>query len=227
MLKKLISFAASNIDINPTMEIVPITKGVLRGLYAATQEEERQKKISDIVHEIYGQVLATSKRSAVTVYKHDCGSNAVGNIGSSTTYFNTVFAKATSAQYADVAEKYLADADYPVGTVLAIGGPKEVRNSHNYHGSDVIGTISENPAYIMNGGLTGEFVVTVALLGRVPCRVIGPVLRGDLLAASEIRGVAQTVNPDDYQPGCIIGKALQDYDDSDNVGVIEIIVGRL
>ena len=155
------------------------------------------------------------------------GSNAVGNIGSSTTYFNTVFAKATSAQYADVAEKYLADADYPVGTVLAIGGPKEVRNSHNYHGSDVIGTISENPAYIMNGGLTGEFVVTVALLGRVPCRVIGPVLRGDLLAASEIRGVAQTVNPDDYQPGCIIGKALQDYDDSDNVGVIEIIVGRL
>ena len=75
MLKKLISFAASNIDINPTMEIVPITKGVLRGLYAATQEEERQKKISDIVHEIYGQVLATSKRSAVTVYKHDCGSN--------------------------------------------------------------------------------------------------------------------------------------------------------
>ena len=67
------SFLTSNIDINTTMEIVPISKEGLRGLYAATQEEERQKKISQIVHVIYGQVLATSKSSAVTVYKHDCG----------------------------------------------------------------------------------------------------------------------------------------------------------
>jgi hypothetical protein len=54
------------------MEIVPITKESLRGLYAATQEEARQKKISEIVHGIYGRVLATSKSSSVTVYKHDC-----------------------------------------------------------------------------------------------------------------------------------------------------------
>jgi hypothetical protein len=56
------------------MEIVPITKESLRGLYAATQEEARQKKISEIVHGIYGRILATSKSSAVTVYKHDCKS---------------------------------------------------------------------------------------------------------------------------------------------------------
>jgi len=69
---KLISFLASNIDINTTMEIDPISKEGLRGLYAATQEEARQKKISEIVHGIYGRVLATSKSSSVTVYKHDC-----------------------------------------------------------------------------------------------------------------------------------------------------------
>jgi len=54
------------------MDIVPITKESLRGLYAATQEEARQKKISEIVHGIYGRVLATSKSSSVTVYNHDC-----------------------------------------------------------------------------------------------------------------------------------------------------------
>jgi hypothetical protein len=54
------------------MDIIPITKESLRGLYAATQEEARQKKISEIVHGIYGRILATSKSSSVTVYKHDC-----------------------------------------------------------------------------------------------------------------------------------------------------------
>jgi hypothetical protein len=54
------------------MDIVPITKASLRGLYAATQEKARQKKISEIVHGIYGRILATSKSSSVTVYKHDC-----------------------------------------------------------------------------------------------------------------------------------------------------------
>ena len=55
------------------MDIVPISKKGLQGLYAATQEEERQKKISEIVHGIYRRVLATSKSSSVTVYKHNCG----------------------------------------------------------------------------------------------------------------------------------------------------------
>jgi hypothetical protein len=54
------------------------------------------------------------------------GSNAVGNIGSSTTYFNTLFAKATSAQYADVAEMYEADQIIEPGTVVCFGGSKEV-----------------------------------------------------------------------------------------------------
>ncbi len=147
-----------------------------------------------------------------------------GNIGSSTTYFNTVFAKATSAQYADVAERYLADAAYPVGTVLVIGGDKEVTQSTTNHQTSIAGTVSENPGVLMNRGLEGEYVAPVALLGRVPCRVIGPIAKGDLLTSSDIPGVAARMCV--FAPGCVIGKALESYE-SEQEGIIEIMVGRL
>jgi hypothetical protein len=150
--------------------------------------------------------------------------NGVGNIGTSSSYFNTVFAKATSAQYADVAERYLADAEYPVGTVLIIGGDQEVTQSNSLCQTSVAGTVSENPGVLMNRGLEGEHVAAVALLGRVPCRVVGPILKGDLLMSSEILGVACKL--ENYVPGCVVGKALEDYP-SDREGTIEIMVGRL
>ena len=152
--------------------------------------------------------------------------NGVGNIGNATTYFNTVFAKATSAQYADVAEFYRADADYPVGTVLEFGGNQEVTAAVSNHTTAVAGTVSESPAVIMNSGLQHEHRTAVALLGRVPCRVVGSIQKGDRLAASHLPGVATALDLSHYQPGCIIGKALENYD-SDEEGVIEIVVGRL
>ena len=155
----------------------------------------------------------------------NANANGVGNIGSSTTYFNTVFAKATSAQYADLAENYVADKDYPIGTLLMIGGPCEVRDTQLYHDPKVVGTVSDKPAYIMNSGLAADHVVTVALLGRVPCRVVGTIGRGDLLVASKLHGVATVLDPDCWTPGCVIGKALEEYN-SDEPGVIEIMVGR-
>ena len=54
------------------------------------------------------------------------GSNGVGNIGSSSTYFNTVFAKSTSAQYADLAERFAADEYLEAGTVVELGGAAEI-----------------------------------------------------------------------------------------------------
>lgn len=154
------------------------------------------------------------------------GSNGVGNIGSSTSVFNTVFAKATSAQYADVAERYLADADYPTGTVLVFGGDQEVTQSQIDHTTAIAGTVSDQPAYVMNTGLEGDHVVTVALLGRVPVRVIGTIRPGDLLVASELPGIATSLVKDRYAPGCVIGKALEHFD-SQREGVIEAVVGRL
>ena len=147
--------------------------------------------------------------------------NGVGNIGSSTTYFNTVFAKATSAQYADLAEKYVADAEYPAGTVVVFGGDKEVTVSSTDADRAVAGVVSTNPSYIMNGGLEAEFVATVALTGRVPCRVTGTVKKGDLMVSAGY-GLARAEQ--DPKVGTVIGKALENFEG--NEGVIEVVVGR-
>jgi hypothetical protein len=152
------------------------------------------------------------------------GTNGVGNIGAAGSTFNTVFAKATSAQYADVAERYQADADYPPGTVLIIGGAQEVTASTHSHDTAVAGVISENPSYLMNSALDTVNSVAVALLGRVPCQVVGPIDRGDLLTTSAVPGTACRLDPAKYLPGCVIGKALQNYH-SEQPGTIEIAVG--
>jgi hypothetical protein len=151
--------------------------------------------------------------------------NGVGNIGSSTTYFNTVFAKATSAQYADLAEMYVGDQQYVPGTVLEFGGANEVTISTQTHSTRVAGIVSTNPSYLMNATQTGTNVVAVALVGRVPCQVVGTIAKGDRLVASDISGVAARLDPALYQPACIIGKALEAYE-SDTVGIIEVAVGR-
>jgi hypothetical protein len=151
--------------------------------------------------------------------------NGVGNIGSAGSYFNTVFAKATSAQYADLAEYYLSDAEYAPGTVVVFGGEFEITQSTQSHSTTTAGVISTNPSYLMNSNLQGKHVLAVALTGRVPCRVTGVVNKGDRLVTSKINGVATVLNNQLYEPGCIIGKALENYN-SDTVGIIEIAVGR-
>jgi hypothetical protein len=77
----------------------------------------------------------------------------------------------------------------------------------------------------MNTFQSGKNIVPVALVGRVPCQVTGNIAKGDCLVTGDIPGVAVRLDPSVYQPGCLIGKALQDYD-SETVGVIEVAVGR-
>jgi hypothetical protein len=151
--------------------------------------------------------------------------NGVGNIGNATGYFNTVFAKATSAQYADLAEMYRADTNYVPGTVVEFGGPAEITIASTDHSTRVAGVISTNPSYLMNATLAGNYVVPVALTGRVPCQVVGTIAKGDRLVASGTPGVATLLDPDKYEPACIIGKSLEAYD-SETVGTIEVAVGR-
>jgi hypothetical protein len=155
----------------------------------------------------------------------NANANGVGNIGSATTFFNTVFAKATSAQYADLAEMYVADQTYAPGTVVSFGGPAEITQSINSHSTRVAGIISTNPSYLMNATLDGDHVVPVALTGRVPCKVIGNIVKGDRLVTSDVPGVATVLDMNQYQPACIIGKALENYN-SLQPGVIEVAVGR-
>ena len=102
--------------------------------------------------------------------------------------------KATSAQYADLAEKYTTDKHYPVGTVMvvALGGESECTQSF-MAAQLAIGVISENPAYLMNSESPGQ---AIALKGRVPVRVIGPINKGQTLIASpDGKAIYGAVNP--------------------------------
>jgi hypothetical protein len=150
--------------------------------------------------------------------------NNVSNIGTTSYRYNTIFARATSASYADLAEKYESDADYEPGTVLVFGADTEVTISTRHEDNRVAGVVTTNPAYLMNSDAAG---VAVALTGRVPCRVVGIIRRGDMMVTSGIPGVATACMPP-FGPhiGTVIGKALQNYD-SNEVGVIEIVVGRV
>jgi hypothetical protein len=165
-------------------------------------------------------VLTVNSGGAATAIINGAG-NAVGNIGSSTTYFNTVFAKSTSALYADLAEKYTADADYAPGTVLVFGGTHEVTVNATDADRKVAGVVSTNPSYIMNGGLEAEHVATVALTGRVPTMVVGTVKKGDLMVAA---GLGRARAEADPKVGSVIGKALEDFDGAE--GTIEVVIGR-
>lgn len=151
--------------------------------------------------------------------------NGVGNIGSSSLYFNTVFAKATSAQYADLAEMYLGDGPLHAGTVVEFGGDQEITICSVNHSPKVAGIISTRPSHLMNATLTGDHAYPVALTGRVPCTVIGQISKGDCLVSSDHPGAAQRLDPEKFVPGCIVGKALQDHN-NDSIGTIEVAVGR-
>ena len=157
------------------------------------------------------------------------GSNGVGDIGQTNNRFNTVYANSftgtsAQAQYADLAERYLADADYLPGTVVVFGGPYEITESTESHQRSIAGIISTHPAYLMNEA--EEDGLAVALQGRVPCQVKGPINKGDLVVASDEPGVAQRLNDAQYMPGCVIGKALNSIED-DQIHSIEVVVGRL
>jgi uncharacterized protein YuzE len=152
----------------------------------------------------------------------NAGTSGFGNIGATGAAFNTIFARASSALYADLAEKYQSDRDYEPGTVVVFGGYSEITTTTVDHDTRVAGVISTQPAYIMNDSIDG---LAVALTGRVPCRVLGPVAKGDLLVTSNMAGTAQRCANERYSPGCILGKSLENIMNNE-VKTIEIAVGR-
>jgi hypothetical protein len=148
------------------------------------------------------------------------------NIGLPGRTFGSVYADifngvATSAQYADLAENYVADAEYDPGTVLEFGGKFEVTLAQD--GTNrVAGVVTTNPAYLMNSNCQGTYVAAVALQGRTPCKVRGHVRKGDMLMSGGAGFARRAQSP---QMGTIIGKALSDFNGVE--GVIEVAVGRL
>jgi hypothetical protein len=168
------------------------------------------------------QSYLTAGTNGITVPSiNKSGTTGVGDIGSAVNTFGTVYAVASSAKYADLAENYVSDAAYPPGTVVEFGGDFEVK-AGTENTTRVAGVVSTDPAYLMNSHCTGNAVVAVALMGRVPCRVTGSVRKGDMMVSAG-RGLAKSsANP---AMGSVIGKALGNFDGAE--GIIEIVVGRL
>ena len=152
--------------------------------------------------------------------------NLTYNLGTTTAYWNNIYANvfvgtATSAKYADLAENYQSDKPYSPGTVLMFGGSAEVTIA-DADTPAVAGVVSTNPAHLMNGGLTGTNIVPLALQGRVPCQVIGPVHKGDLMVSAGFGFAKASAAP---AIGTVIGKALQEVTFAGKA-VIEVVVGR-
>ena len=137
---------------------------------------------------------------------------------------------ARSAKYADVAERYQADAVYEPGTVVIVGGENEITQSTQKMDRRVLGVVSTEPYLIMNSphrqeDQTDEMNPAVGLLGRVPTKVSGFVRKGDLMITSTEPGIAEAWREESSPPaGSIIGKSLEDKD-SRGVEVIEVVIG--
>ena len=151
------------------------------------------------------------------------GSNAVGNIGSESNYFNQVFATATTALYADVAERFEADEVMDPGTVVELGGAKEITRSRTDLSENVFGVISTRPAFTMNGGAgQNDTHPPVAMTGRVPVKVVGQVTKGDRLVSAG-NGIARAALAGEPTPFNVIGRSLVDKT-TDDLGTVEAIV---
>jgi len=149
--------------------------------------------------------------------------NGVGNIGNSSRYFGTIFATATSAQYADVAERFAADAVYEAGTVVELGGSQEITKAIAELSETVFGVISTRAAYLMNSGAGDDAThPPVAMTGRVPVQCTGIVTKGDRLVSAG-NGIARSAKPGEATAFNTIGRALVDKSGT-GVGTVEAIV---
>jgi hypothetical protein len=165
--------------------------------------------------------LSFANASTLTGNNFTLSTGANTNAGTITGTWTLSAGSKLNATYADLAEKYVADADYQPGTVLVFGGEQEVTLSTESDSYRVAGVVTTNPAYTMNNGCEGEHVATIALQGRVPVKIIGPVFKGDLLVSC---GNGHAIANNIARAGTIIGKSLENF--SEATGVIEVAVGR-
>jgi len=155
------------------------------------------------------------------------------DIGSSSFKFANIFATnisgvtisgtASTALYADLAERFEADAAYAPGTVVELGGLKEITRAVQELSDSVFGVISTRAAYLMNAGAGSDAThPAVAMSGRVPVRVIGKIKKGDRLVSAG-NGLARAATKEEMTAFNVIGRALEDKQDT-NEGVVEAIV---
>jgi cytoskeletal protein CcmA (bactofilin family) len=161
----------------------------------------------------------------LTVGNITVSANNTSNIGTVSARHNTIFATtfngtATTAQYADLAEIYAADQNYEPGTAVVFGGTAEITKSVKYADTRVAGIISTDPAFLMNESAVG---LPVALRGRVPAKVYGPVSKGDLLVTAGFPGCLTSTGNSCEAPLAVIAKSLENSDDT-GIKTIEVVL---
>ena len=152
------------------------------------------------------------------------------NLGSVSLEFANVYAtnfvgSSSSAKYADLAERYATDEPLSSGTVVCIGGSKEITSSRNLGDDMIFGVVSTNPAYLMNQDAGNDNThPAVALTGRVPCKVTGQVFKGQRLMASAIPGVACAWDST-FSFLSILGRTLESKTTT-GIDTIEVVLGK-
>ena len=138
---------------------------------------------------------------------------------------NVVHARSTSAQYADVAERFEADAPMSEGAVVIVGGDAEITEVNSDLSENVFGVISTQPAYAMNAGAgNSDSHPFVAMTGRTPVRVTGAVTKGQRLVSSSIKGTARAVaTGETISPFNVIGRALENKTEA-SIGLVNCAV---
>ena len=215
--------SGGKLNLSPNTDVhIPANKGLVFGAGEKIEGDDTNLTITS------GGTIVASCTSLVTT---TLDVNIIQSTDSAEILINealrvsgTITGTVTAAQYADLAEKYTADTQYSPGTVMVFGGEQEITQSTSTHDAKIAGIVSTDPAFIMNNDL--ENGVLLGLTGRVPCKVKGPIAKGDMVTSSNTPGVACRLNTAQYTLGCVLGKALEDYN-SDAEGVIEVVVGRL
>lgn len=170
----------------------------------------------------------TTVLGTLTTGKIEPSGNVSVDIGTATLKYANVFAQffrgqAITSQYADLAERFAADATYEPGTVVQLGGTAEITAAQEELTDDVFGVISTRAGFLMNDGAGDNFShPPVAMSGRVPVRVIGCVKKGDRLVSAGA-GLARAARQGEYTPFNVIGRALEDKTTVEE-GTVEAIV---
>jgi len=129
-----------------------------------------------------------------------------------------------------ITEEFIAEQEYELGTIVDFAGSHEVRITLTEYSSRVAGVITSDTNNSLNEEAfitpTDGTVVTMVIAGRAMCKVKGVIGKGDLLVSSNEKGVACRLDPQKYTPGCILGKSLENNDQSD-IRLVQIIVGTV
>jgi hypothetical protein len=158
---------------------------------------------------------------------NDSGPSAINSSESSLVDIRcrVIRAVATSAQYADIAERFAADAVMTPGAVVMFGGAQEITETAEELSEKVFGVVSTQPAYMMNSGAgNNDSHPFVAMTGRTPVRVTGTVNKGDRLVSSSVKGTARAARTgESINPFHVIGRALESKSDA-GIGLVNCFV---